>query len=79
MRSDPFYIENIIYLSFKTTYLKEEVNCTEPSPSVSIPCFITPRYVLVKTQSPLDKNLNHKMETRQFNFIQGDAVFSQFV
>jgi hypothetical protein len=23
----------------KTSYLNEEVNCTEPSPSVSIPCF----------------------------------------
>ncbi len=30
--SSPFYIENIINLSYKTSYLNEEVNCTEPSP-----------------------------------------------
>ncbi len=28
------YIENII----KTTFLNEEVNCTEPPPSVGVPC-----------------------------------------
>jgi hypothetical protein len=32
-----FYIENIIFLFTKTSYLNEEVNCTEPAPSVSIP------------------------------------------
>ncbi len=34
-----FYNENILYILFfhKTSYLNEEVNCTEPSPSVSIP------------------------------------------
>jgi len=37
-RSAPFYIENIIYILNKTSYLNEEVNCTEPSTSVSIPC-----------------------------------------
>jgi hypothetical protein len=31
------YIENIMYLFTKTSYLYEEVHCTEPSPSVSIP------------------------------------------
>jgi hypothetical protein len=31
-RSTPFYIENIINLFYKTSYLNEEVNCTEPSP-----------------------------------------------
>ncbi len=31
-RLDPFYIENIIYLFYKTSYLNEEVKCTEPSP-----------------------------------------------
>ncbi len=36
-RSAPFYIENIIYIFNKTSYLNEEVNCTEPSPSVSVP------------------------------------------
>ena len=33
-----FKTENIIYLCYKTSYLNEEVNCTEPFPSVSIPC-----------------------------------------
>jgi hypothetical protein len=36
-RSAPFYIENIIInLFYKTSYLNEEVNCTD-SPLVSIP------------------------------------------
>jgi hypothetical protein len=30
-------MENIIYFFYKTTYFIEEVNCTEPFPSVSIP------------------------------------------
>jgi hypothetical protein len=30
-----FYIENFIYLSYKASYLNEEVNCTEPLPSIS--------------------------------------------
>ncbi len=38
-RSAPFYIENIIYIFIKTRNLNEEVNRTEPSPSVSIPWF----------------------------------------
>jgi len=36
-RLAPFYTENIIYIFSKTSYLNEEVNGTEPSPSVSIP------------------------------------------
>ncbi len=35
-RSAPFYIENIINLFYKTSYLNEEVNCTETSVLVSI-------------------------------------------
>ncbi len=35
--SAPFYIKNIIKLFFKTSYLNEEVNCTEASSLVSIP------------------------------------------
>jgi hypothetical protein len=35
----PFDIANIIYLFYQTSYLNEEVNCTEPSPSVSVPWF----------------------------------------
>jgi hypothetical protein len=33
-----FYIENIIFPFYKTSYPNEEVNRTEPSPSVSFPC-----------------------------------------
>jgi len=29
---------NYIFLFYKTTYLNEEVNCSEPSPSVRVPC-----------------------------------------
>jgi hypothetical protein len=32
-----FYIENVIYIFNKTSYFNEEVNRTDPSPSVSIP------------------------------------------
>ncbi len=32
-----FHIEIIIYLCYKTNCLNEEVNCAEPSPSVSVP------------------------------------------
>jgi hypothetical protein len=32
-----FYVENNIYLLSKTRYLTEEVNGTEPNPSVSVP------------------------------------------
>jgi hypothetical protein len=32
-------MENIIYICYKTSYLIEEVNGTEPSPLVSVPCF----------------------------------------
>ncbi len=28
----------MFYLSYKTSYLNEEVNCTEPSLSVRLPC-----------------------------------------
>ncbi len=35
--SAAFTIEHIIYLCYKTTYLNEEVNCTEPPPSFSVP------------------------------------------
>jgi hypothetical protein len=30
-------LKNIISLLYKTSYLNEEVNCTEPSPSVGVP------------------------------------------
>ncbi len=35
--SVPLYIVNIIYIFLPKSYLNEEVSCTEPSPSVSIP------------------------------------------
>ncbi len=34
--SAPFDIENIIYIFNKTSYINEEVDSTDPSPSVSI-------------------------------------------
>ncbi len=32
-------------------YPNEEVNCTEPSPSVSVPCFGLPAYACVKNDA----------------------------
>jgi hypothetical protein len=44
-RSAPFYIENILYF-FTQSYNNKEVNCTEPSPSLRVPCFRIPcRYM----------------------------------
>ncbi len=37
VRSASFNIESTIYLFYKTSSTNEEVNCTEPSPLVSIP------------------------------------------
>jgi len=36
-RSAHFYIENTIYLCYKTSYLNEEFNYIEPSPTISVP------------------------------------------
>jgi hypothetical protein len=33
-----FHSETIFFHFYKTFYLSEEVNCTEPSPSVRVPC-----------------------------------------
>jgi hypothetical protein len=33
-----YYIKNIIHLCCKTSYLNEEVNCTEPSNSIRVSC-----------------------------------------
>jgi hypothetical protein len=38
LRVTAFDIEVFILLCYETIYLKEEVNCTEPSRSVSVPC-----------------------------------------
>jgi hypothetical protein len=35
-----FYLENIIFLFYKTRYHNEEVNSIEPSPSVRVPCLL---------------------------------------
>jgi hypothetical protein len=36
-RSAVLYIQSIITLCYKTSYINEEINCTEPSPLVSVP------------------------------------------
>jgi hypothetical protein len=36
-----FSVDTSIYVFYKTSYLNEEVNRTEPSPLVSVPWFIT--------------------------------------
>jgi hypothetical protein len=33
-------ILKILFTFYKTSYLNEEVNCTEPSPSVKVPCTV---------------------------------------
>ncbi len=50
----PFYIENFINLFNKTSYLNEEVNGTEPSSSVSIPCPSSERLTADGEASPRD-------------------------
>jgi hypothetical protein len=36
---DQFFVVKILFMcSYQTSYLNEEVSCTEPSPSVSVPC-----------------------------------------
>jgi len=32
-------ILGVVLLLYRTNYLNEEANCTEPSPSVRVPCF----------------------------------------
>jgi hypothetical protein len=39
VRSASFCIKDITYVFYITNYLNKEVNCSEPSSSVSIPCF----------------------------------------
>ncbi len=41
-----FYIENIIYFFYKTSYLNEEVNRTELCPSVSVLCLNQPNLTI---------------------------------
>jgi hypothetical protein len=47
-RSAPLYNEDIIYLLTKQATLTKGSNCAEPSPSVSIPCFIHAVITLAK-------------------------------
>jgi hypothetical protein len=56
-----FVIETIIYLGCQTSYLNEEVNCTDPSPSVSVPCCM--KYLILQ-RVPLKKYINF---IHQFN------------
>jgi hypothetical protein len=39
--STAFYSENILVLFYKTSCLNKEINRTEPSPSVRVPCFVS--------------------------------------
>ncbi len=38
-----FHTEACIFLFYKTTYLRKEVNCTEPFPSARVPCLYSPK------------------------------------
>ncbi len=42
-----FYTRNIIFLSYETSYLNWEINCTEPSPLVRVPWFYPWSYQIV--------------------------------
>ncbi len=44
-------LENFNYLFYKTSYLNKDVNCGEPSPSVSLP-LLDPRPLIVIGQNP---------------------------
>jgi hypothetical protein len=50
-----FDIEIIIYFLTKTSYLNEEVNCTEPSPSVVVPWTNTLAYSQRKATAKDDR------------------------
>ncbi len=41
--------KSILFISYKTSFLEEEVNCTEPSPSVRIPWFVHQHIFLKET------------------------------
>jgi hypothetical protein len=47
---DPFHIKNIIHISYKTSYLDEEVNCAEPSPHLVFPA----SYILPSSLTKVD-------------------------
>jgi hypothetical protein len=48
----------LFYGLYKTSYFNEEVNCTEPSPSVSIPGFDIEKYTLLKNVNTKTIQLN---------------------
>jgi hypothetical protein len=43
------FIVKLYFSLFKTKYLNEEVNCTQPSPSVRVPCTKLSGFVTLKS------------------------------
>jgi hypothetical protein len=54
-----FHVEIIINLCWETSYLNEEVNCTELSPSVSVPWLKLYQNVCETPSSLLLTNINY--------------------
>jgi hypothetical protein len=48
---------------FYTSYLDEEVNCTEPSPSVSVPCIDIIQTVEIHHHHPAARKAVHAKQT----------------
>ncbi len=68
--SAPFYIENTNLLC-KTSYRNDEFNCTEPSPSVSIPVNATNFFGLKVWMSSADFGPNHRFKRIYLNTTWG--------
>jgi hypothetical protein len=52
-RSATFYTDTIIFIFYKTTYLNEEVNCTEPLPTKAYKAYFNVRQSVVTTYMEL--------------------------
>jgi len=78
-----FRLKIVFTFFYKTSYLNEEVNCTEPSPSVSIPWF-TASLAAVKLSSKIIARLNFKTITikptfTDYRWQKGWCVYVQTV
>jgi hypothetical protein len=66
----------IVFTYFKTSYLNEEVSCTEPSPSISIPW---PMYPYAVKYSPVQQGIligKAQCSWPPHCFIKGSNIFN---
>ncbi len=61
---------------FKTTFLNEKVNCTEPSPSVNVPCHLSARaFILGK---PFQPDLAREGASLSLDYLSTVIIFGLF-